>query len=222
VIILIFFLSFFLTAGPLRAQDERHYFEAGIEFINQGEIPLAIESFRKAIRANPNIPQFHNALGVALLKTEEGIIGAMNAFMTATELNPHYGDPYFNIGTYYAGVAKDPILAKEFFEKSIEADPNFAKGYTGLGWLELQKQNGYDAVQYFEKAVKRDPDVVEAQYGLGLAYVAAEKRGAALKSITLLRQIGRDDLARRIEDIMKTPEKSESDTTQGGAGFEFF
>jgi len=217
--IMVLILSIFFSS-LLCAQTEREYFESGIAQLNSGKVDEAIESFRAAIQLNPAIAHFHNALGVALLKREDTLTGPMIAFQTALDLDPGFGEPYFNIGTYYAGIAKDPILALEYFERAVEVNPKLAKGYMGLGWLAVQSENAFEAVTYFERAVELDPNFKEAQYGLGLAYVAANKRGRALKSISALRRLGHEEMALKVEKIMQ--EGTRQVVTGGSENLDFF
>jgi len=90
----------------------------------------------------------------------------------------------------------------------------------GLGWLAVQSENAFEAVTYFERAVELDPNFKEAQYGLGLAYVAANKRGRALKSISALRRLGHEEMALKVEKIMQ--EGTRQVVTGGSENLDFF
>ena len=209
IILLVFviFISYFLIKNErANAADARTYFDEGMAFLNREEYDKAIESLRKAIRENSNIPQLYNALGYALLKKNGTVKSASKAFEKAIELDPTFADPYFNLGTYYAGPGQDAILAGDYFEKAIKANPNFSKAHMGLGWMYLEKKDIKKAIEHFKKAVEIDPGLAEAQYGLGLTYVAMRKSELALKPITNLRAVNRNDLALAIEAMIQHDE----------------
>ncbi len=182
------------------------YYNEGMDYIEKDDFDKAIEFFRKAIRESPRVPQLYNALGYALLKKNGTVKSASKAFEKAIELDAHYADPYFNLGTYYAGPGQDPLLATEYFEKAIQTDPTYSKAEMGLGWVCLDKKDAKNALEHFEKAVELDPTLVEAEYGLGLTYVALKKNAQALKPITFLRQSNHYDLAQAIEGMIQQGE----------------
>lgn len=197
-------------------------YEQGMNYMSSGDQEKAIESLRKAVKLNPNIPQLRNALGVALLDKTGNLKLAKEEFEAATKLNPSYGEPFFNMGTYYAGTGKDPVLATEYFQKAVQADPSFAKAYMGLGWISLERKDAKKAVESFEKAVELHPTFPEAQYGLAVAYTGMKKNELALKPITALREIGRYDLAQAVEAVIQENQKKleapPATTSTAGAG----
>lgn len=204
-----------MVPHALMAANERGYYEAGVDALEKEDYGKAIEFFRKAIRANPNVPQIYNALGLSLLRKNNAIKPAQRAFQKAVDLDPRYAEPHFNMGSYYAGTVKDPVLAIEQFEKAVKIDPEFAKAYMGLGWVYLEKEDAQRSNENFEKAVQLDPALVDAQYGLGLSYAALRKNELTLRPITILRSLGRNDLAQAIENLIQGEKPKISDEQEG-------
>ena len=207
--ITIIFLMLFVFPVSLQALTVQEHYDAAAAALEEGDYYKAVEHLQKAVDSNPGIPQLHNALGIALTKKYGTLNRSMASFDKAIQLDPHYGEPYFNIGTFHAGVTRDLVLATEYFEKAIEVDPRYARPYMGLGWLYLQREDARKAVGYFQQALDIDSNIADAHYGLGLSYAALKKTELTLEPITTLRALGRADLASAIESLLVNNSKEE-------------
>jgi cytochrome c-type biogenesis protein CcmH/NrfG len=112
--------------------------------------------FRKAIKLNPNYPQFYNNLGVVLEKAH--LFGqAAELFGWAIKLNPSYTEALNNFGTVLIRT-NQLDQAETYFRQAIEGSPNYARAYNNLG-LVLEKKNcRAEALKYFRRAVKLEPN----------------------------------------------------------------
>jgi tetratricopeptide (TPR) repeat protein len=67
-------------------------------------------------------------------------------------------------------VAKDPAQAEEYYNKSIEVDPNFLQTYMDLGRLYLAKGDQEKAVEKLESMLKIKKDFVPAHMVIGMIF----------------------------------------------------
>ncbi len=58
--------------------------------------------------------------------------------------------------------------AKEYYEKAVKADKNFADGYYNIGLVYKAENRHDDAAKFFEKAIDANPDYSEAMNQLGI------------------------------------------------------
>jgi adenylate cyclase len=91
--------------------------------------------------------------------------------------------------------AEDNALAQQFFQRSIDLDPNFAGGYSGLA---IAKRRGVqrlgllerdDVVELARRAVSLDPNDAEARARLGFMVLGQGDYDAALAEVDRVLQI---------------------------------
>jgi tetratricopeptide (TPR) repeat protein len=187
------------TLAAARAESPQVPYDAGVEFLEAGELDRAIENFQVALRIAPNLPQIHYMLGMANLQKSD-LDSAVYYFEQAVDLKPDYAEAYGSLASTLAQQGEHSDLAIEYFEKAIEIQPSLAQPYAGVGWVYfLHEKDARKAAEYFEKSLRLDSSRPEAHYGLGLAYVTLGKRADALKPISMLRRMNREDLASAVE-----------------------
>ena len=81
-------------AVPERA---RRLYEAGKAALNRGEYSKAQKSFQAALSIYPNFPRARNALAVAYVQQHD-FTSAMGQLEIAVDLDPRFGEAYFNYG----------------------------------------------------------------------------------------------------------------------------
>ncbi len=201
----------------LRADETKtvqEYYETGIQYLRKGEYDLAVENLAEAYALQPTLPILANALGVAHMRQGSYPDDALMYFQKAVELNPQFADAYANLGIFYTSYHHDIKLAKEYFKKALELDSLLSSANFGLGWILLtEEQNSREAVKLFEQAVRGNLNSSEAYYGLGLAYIAQKNNALALKPISKLRFLKRDDLALKLEAMLSGATESQAAAT---------
>lgn len=182
----------------------KELYSQGISAMQDGRYNEAIESFQEVLKINPKLAAVHNLLGMAYLQQNESPSSAVDAFLMAIKSDPQFADAYFNLATFYMGEGDNRELAYEYFKDTLKADPKHTRAYFGLGWLELQDRgHPEEAVKMFLKVTELTPEFAEGHFGLGLAYLRLNDRVNVLMPISMLRSLGRDDLALRIEDVLR-------------------
>jgi len=194
-------LTLLLLLSPLSyaetpPEDIRQLFNDGLTYLNQGDAIRAARSLRRVMEINPSIPQAHNALGIAYLR-QERYNKAIESFKNAVELDSQYAEGYFNLGSAYLRGDYEAEYSQKYFSKTLEVDPNFPNVYASLGWLHLEKTNDFHAAETsFSKALKQNPQDIRSLYGIGIAYIFINKPEKTIFSISKLRAMDQEQLAK--------------------------
>jgi len=142
-------------------------------------------------------------LGVMLLGSfiyaEES---AVKQYKKIIETNPNDAEAYYNIGVVYYGEKKYDS-AKAQFQKAIEIYPNFSEAYYSLGAVYYAETNYDKAIEAFSKAIQIDPRNYEAIYQLGIVHNIKKDKIQALMQVNKLKAISRNELARKLEKLIK-------------------
>ena len=103
-------------------------FEALVELANihfdQKTFEDAINIYSKALEARPDDVNVRTDLGTAMFydnRVDDGIA----EFRKALELNPNHGPTLFNMGVAMLHGKKDPQSALQYWEKLVQANPNY-------------------------------------------------------------------------------------------------
>ncbi|MBI2400294.1 MAG: tetratricopeptide repeat protein [Deltaproteobacteria bacterium] len=113
------------------------WFNMGWSYYNMGEMEKAVESYSKAVGANPSYAQAWYGMGVAydkLNRTKD----AVASYNRAVAVFPGYLDAYFNMGMALVK-AKDKAGAVKAFEKVIELAPASEKAQSARDYIGLIK-----------------------------------------------------------------------------------
>ena len=114
------------TVGLLKVCPKTHlcyfYPNQGVTYYQQGKYDIAIESYQKAIRINPNFAVAHNSLGVAYEKQGKYDL-AVKSYKKAISINPNNAETHYSLGTAYATQGKYDLAVKSY-KKAIAINPN--------------------------------------------------------------------------------------------------
>lgn len=169
------------TAPPTPATVQLRVFEveqggealsAGLGEHQRGDLPKAIEQYRRGIESDPRNPGLFNNLGLAL-KESGNLDEAAQAFAEALKLDPKYEKALNNLGVtrYEQGRFEDAI---DYFKRAIGINPGNAQSYINLGIIYLPAGRSDEALSMFQDALRYDPRSPEAHYNLALLW---ERRG---------------------------------------------
>ncbi len=167
---------------------EIHY-DLGTAYLCLEQPELALAEFKRAIELNPHYTVAKNSLGatyMALGRYDEAIPVFEELCGNLIYATPQF--PLLNLGFIYY-TRKDYAKAESYYKKAVEAAPDFAQAWRGLGRTYMATARMQDAVGAFERAVKAAPFFAQAFLELGDAYeltgqgekaVASWKRAAEL------------------------------------------
>jgi len=143
-------------------------FQTGVAYYELGRYSEAVESFKQAIRINPDYAEAHYNLGVAYYKLGR-YSEAVEAYKQAIRINPDYAEAHYNLGVAY-GVLGRHSEAVEAFKQAIRINPDYAEAHCNLG-VSYGKLGRYsEAVEAYKQAIRINPDYAEAHNNLGATY----------------------------------------------------
>ena len=165
-------------AGKLN-DESNHYLLAG-------NPQAAVESYRKALKLNPDDAKLHYNLSLALDRVGDKA-AEQEELKSAIRLDPNLSVAHNQLGLLYMGDGRLPE-AEKYFKNAIQIDPKYAEAQNNLGVLYSQQGKDSEAATLFQQAIQNDPTYVKAYVNLGLTMAkqgafpqAAQQFQAALK-----------------------------------------
>jgi tetratricopeptide (TPR) repeat protein len=162
-----------LVQQPRTAAD---FYENGSYFISIRSYDAAVRDLRRAIELQPDFPEAHNRLGVALMRKGQ-FREAIPEFQTAvSQREGKYPTALYNLG-FVLQQQRESEKALEAYRAAIDANGgDYADAYYQIGSILLETPaRAAEAAEAFHKAIEqnkgRDP---EAYYRLGVALVQQE------------------------------------------------
>ena len=112
----------FMTGTTPASGDVRIAMNEGKQAFAQQDFPKAIDSFKKALSADPNNPEAHAYMGFILIQAGHGD-GALMAFDRALSIAPNFPMALWGRGTVLYQDKKDYAGAREIFERLLTIVP---------------------------------------------------------------------------------------------------
>lgn len=146
----------------LEVFKSQKFLEDGKYHVSEGELDLAVESFQKSLDAKPTAEAY--TLLAWVLSLKEDLDTAIELCKKAIALDPHFGNPYNDIGSYLIqkGQLEEalPWLEKakgaENYETKHFPFINMGRIYTALGHYD-------EAIEQFKHALTISPGHKEIQ-----------------------------------------------------------
>lgn len=145
----------------------------------QGQLPLAIEDYNRAIAIKPQLDIAYNLRGEAYRKLGQSSL-ALDDFNHAIKLTNDYPTPYNNRGIVFAENLRDYKQAINDFNQAIEYRPNYPEAYNNRGATYGYIGNATQAIADYQKAIEIEPDYFQAHKNLGRKYADIGDLGAAI------------------------------------------
>lgn len=175
-----------------------HYFDLGQNFLNEGKISDAIESFLKAIEIDPSKAKSYYYIAKSYSQKgnhKEAIDYLKKAFKTNSYEIAAITDNlyffYFPLASCYFEIGEDDE-AEKYFKKAIEINSERIEPYNNLSFLLTKQGRDEEAVSILEKAQNIDPDSKLIKKNLSIVLVAMVNK-----------DIERDDWGRACVNIWK-------------------
>ena len=172
------------------------YNNLGLVYKYANQLELAEKVFDLLLRKNPNYTKGYYNQATVKLAAEKGK-EAFENFKIYSETNPS-ANVYSSMGTI-AGTLNDFKLARTYFLKVIELEPNNVSAYNYLGTAEGFLGRPAEAIKYFQKATQLDPRNAEAYFNMAISYSQignVEKEKAALSAVLTLAPGNQQAIAR--------------------------
>ncbi len=127
----------FPAITPCFADDALDHFDKGNMYSEEGKYEMAIKEFRKAIKINPKIADYHYNLANMLFASDK-VKEAIIKYKKAISLNPLDSDFYRNIGIAYVETG-EISKAKEILIDLKKINPDKSTGPDALPGRILQQ-----------------------------------------------------------------------------------
>jgi len=152
--------------------------DLGNAYLRQGRAALALETLRRAVRANPDRPESHNLLGVVAVHQGD-MPSAEREFREALRCQPDFAEAQDNLGSLLSE-KKDYTEAAFHFEQAIAADPGNAEAHHHYGRLLVLMDQLPRAVAELREAVRDDPKGGQTQEDLADVLAATGETAEAI------------------------------------------
>ncbi len=145
---------------------------------------------KKALAADPRIPEAHYLLGIVAVSRGD-LDRSAAEFEQETALNPNFAMAYYRLGDAY-GRREEWDRAIVQLQRSIWLNPNYSGPYILLGKAYLRKDDLVNAEGTLRTALRLDPQNASAQYLLGQTLVRAGRTEEGRKILEKSRQQRRE------------------------------
>ncbi len=154
------------TQSDTRSRAQIHT-ELGAAYFSRGQLGVALEELKEAVKADPRYAPAYNMLGLIYLELRE-FPQAEENFQRAFKLDDGNPDFHNNYGWFLCQDGRIDEAIKHFFaalKNPLYATPE--KSYLNAGVCSLMKGEERGAADYFLKALKLQPQQLQALYYLG-------------------------------------------------------
>ena len=128
----------------------------GLIYVAQNKYNLALESYYKGLKIDPQNSQIFNNLGLLYSHDIPDNKKAEEYFKKSINLDPNLPESYNNLGSLYKSIDKFEE-AIQYFEMAIKKNKNFFQAYHNLGTAYKAKGDFYKAEENLKKAIKINP-----------------------------------------------------------------
>ncbi len=153
----------------------------GLEAIEQGQLPAAIQAFREAIALDRLLWQAHYNLGLALRQTGDVQQAAASLYRTA-ELQPQFALTYASMGGLLVDT-QNWSKAETYLQRAIDLDPGLAIAHYNLGLIHRHYDRPNAAIVAWETAYRLMPEFTENSIQLVEGYIETDRLPLAKKLI---------------------------------------
>ena len=124
----------------------------------------AIDSYKNALKINPDYAEAHYNMGIAL-KDKGDLETAISSYKNALKIKPGYAEAYFNMGNILKdkGDFDDAI---DSYKNALKINPDYTEAYSNMGIALKDKGDFEAAIGSYKKALEVKPDNADAKENL--------------------------------------------------------
>lgn len=166
--------------------SEQHRYDLGVELLLHGDIASALELFKEGVANNPHSAKLWVGLGIALYSGGHAE-DAVNAFLSATDLNPADPRPYLFLGKAYDISNNLSAEVNSRLNRWVVLAPQDSRAYYyyALSLWKGEGRAGWDQdmrkiESLLRKSTSLDPTFPLAHFHLGNLYSEANRLPEAI------------------------------------------
>jgi tetratricopeptide (TPR) repeat protein len=157
--------------------------------VNGGDLPHAIEHYKRALQIDPHVSGVHFELGEALLQSSlHDPAEAIAEFEAAEAMDGEGAKAECGLGAI-ALAQSDMEGAWGHYQRAHKLNPNEVEAQLGMARVLMLKQKPQEAIQYLRAVIEADPLNSEAHYRLASAYRRLQMEEQAKKEMHLFEEI---------------------------------
>ena len=159
------------------------YYRWGLEDVQQGFPQDALESFKQAIKLNPNFIKAYLGLGDAHVSLRE-YAKAAGDYGKVISMRPDKARlAYFKRGeiNFLLGQLQQAMAD---FQAAIEIDPNYADAHMSLGNTFFKLKSYEQAIAYYDRVLEANPDRDLAAFRRGRSYYILKEFPEAIRDFS--------------------------------------
>jgi len=159
------------------------YYRWGLEDIQQGFPQDALESFKQALKLNPNFIKAYLGLGDAHVSLRE-YAKAAGGYGKVISMRPDKARlAYFKRGeiNFLLGQLQQAMAD---FQAAIEIDPNYADAHMSLGNTFFKLKSYEQAITYYDRTLEANPDRDLAAFRRGRSYYILKEFPEAIRDFS--------------------------------------
>ena len=159
------------------------YYRWGLEDVQQGFPQDALESFKQALKINPNFIKAYLGLGDAHVSLRE-YAKAAGDYGKVISMRPDKARlAYFKRGeiNFLLGQLQQAMAD---FQAAIEIDPNYADAHMSLGNTFFKLKSYEQAIAYYDRVLEANPDRDLAAFRRGRSYYILKEFPEAIRDFS--------------------------------------
>jgi tetratricopeptide (TPR) repeat protein len=183
--------------------------------MSRNDYSAAIEEYRRALEADPNLPEIHFELGQALLSysaNESSREEAEKEFQAALVANPADANAEYELGEV-AWSRSDFQTALQHYSSALQLHAHFIDAQIGMGKALTSMNQPAKALDYLIDAEHFDPENEIVHYRLALAYRKLGQKTDADREWATFQQIrnSQDSSRQLYQEMQQRPATPQTD-----------
>lgn len=144
---------------PTVQTKAKNFLKQGLDKLNQGDYPGALENFQQALQLNPDFTEAYVCQSI-IHYYQGNHLDAIANCNQVLQINPRNADAYNNRGLNRVALGEYKEAIADF-NQTLELEPNHAKAYLNRGYSRLQLDDNWGAITDFDQALRIDPQAAQ-------------------------------------------------------------